>query len=453
MADKGMTRVVEYLRRAASPRDGGSATDGQLLAFFLECHDDAALEALVRRHGPMIWGVCRRLLVNHHDAEDALQATLLVFIRKASSIRPRAMVGNWLYGVAHRTALKARTTSARKRAFEKQVMVLPEPEQDRAQPWADLGPLLDRELIRLPDKFRVAIVLCDLEGKPHKQVARQLGVPEGTLSARLARGRTLLAKRLARHGLTLSAGALAVALSELAASACAPMAVMTSTVKAALLTTAGQAAGVGVISSSVVALTEGVLKAMLLNNLNFASALVLAVMTFVGAGTATMIYRTRAAEAPAPQVDVAIAANQAIEDRRPLPADPIRSSDELRGKWSGAKDGINVDLKFDSQQAPWQAQWQVHFTKPRTPQLANESRTMEVYIGADLKCVADMNTGRLDLFLPATKKVNDSAWAPRKRVAQVQRGSEGSIELRILPVGAYDYAAVEKLVLRRVAEK
>src|SRR5437667_499674 len=112
------TSVIEHLRRTVL-RESAGLGDGELLGRFLERHDEAALAALVKRHGPMIWGVCRRLL-SHHDAEDAFQATFLVFVRKAVSIVPRAMVGNWLYGVAHHTALQARRTAARRKAKEVQ---------------------------------------------------------------------------------------------------------------------------------------------------------------------------------------------------------------------------------------------------------------------------------------------------------------------------------------------
>src|SRR5205814_1898208 len=168
---------------------------------------------------PMVWGVCRRILSNHHDAEDALQATFLVLIRKAASVRPNSMVGNWLYGVARQTALKARATAAKRRTRVRQVVDMPDPAAKEQELSGDLHALLDQELSRLPDKYRVAIVLCDLEGETRKQAARQLGLPEGTLSARLARGRAMLAKRLSRHGLTISAGTLAAVITHNAASA------------------------------------------------------------------------------------------------------------------------------------------------------------------------------------------------------------------------------------------
>jgi RNA polymerase sigma factor (sigma-70 family) len=222
----------------------------------------------------MVWGVCRRVLRNHHDAEDAFQATFLVLVRKAASIMPRGMVGNWLYGVAQQTALKARVTTAKRQAREKHVKEMPEP-QAVTDPdlWHDLEPLLDQELSRLPDKFRVAIVLCDLEGKARKEVARELKIPEGTLSSRLTTARRILAKRLVRHGLAVSGGTLAAVLSE-KATACMPLAVASLTIKAATLFAAGQAA-LGVTSAKVAALTEGVIKAMLLTKLQMMTAVLL----------------------------------------------------------------------------------------------------------------------------------------------------------------------------------
>src|SRR5215472_17106697 len=130
MATSQMNEVIQHIRRTVLLRDGAGLTDGQALEDFISGRDQAALAALVRRHGPMVWGVCRRVLRNHHDAEDAFQATFVVLVRKAASIVPRERVANWLYGVAHQTALKARATAARRGTREKQVMAMPEPVQD-----------------------------------------------------------------------------------------------------------------------------------------------------------------------------------------------------------------------------------------------------------------------------------------------------------------------------------
>src|SRR5215469_15021140 len=192
MAANAGNKAIRQLRRVLLLQDGADPTDGQLLGWFVEQHDELAIEALVRRHGTMVMGVCRRILHNEHDAEDAFQATFLVLVRKAASIVPRERIANWLYGVAHRTALKARATAAKRRARERQVTQMPESAVTEQGLWHDLQPLLDQALNRLPDIYRVAIVLCDLEGKTRREAARQLGVPEGTLAARLARARGML---------------------------------------------------------------------------------------------------------------------------------------------------------------------------------------------------------------------------------------------------------------------
>jgi RNA polymerase sigma factor (sigma-70 family) len=269
-----LSGVIRQLRSVALLPDGGGMTDGQLLECFITRREEAAFAALVRRHGPMVLGVCRRALRHTHDAEDAFQATFLVLARKATSIGQRELLGNWLYGAAYRAALEAK--AARRRVKERQVSVMPEPEAvAEADVWLDLRPILDQELSRLPDKYRVPVVLCDLEGRTRRDVARQLNIPAGTLSGRLTTARRLLAKRLARHGLAVPGGALAATLFQNAASACVPSPLVGSTVKAAILLAAGQAAPAGLVSAKVAALTEGVLKTMLLTKLKIATAVLL----------------------------------------------------------------------------------------------------------------------------------------------------------------------------------
>src|SRR5947209_5026354 len=189
-----MNAVIGHLCRASLLTAGSGPSDGRLLESFAHRGDQAAFEALVRRHGPMVLGVCRRVLGDVHAAEDALQATFLVLVRKAASIAKRELLGNWLYGVAYRTALKAKTAAARRRAKERQVRPMPNPGNEE-EVWRELQPLLDQELSRLPDKYRIPVVLCDLQGKSRQEAARQLGCPEGTVSSRLARARVMLAKR------------------------------------------------------------------------------------------------------------------------------------------------------------------------------------------------------------------------------------------------------------------
>jgi RNA polymerase sigma factor (sigma-70 family) len=281
MPTSPMNRVIEHLRSAVL-RDSAGPGDGELLGCFIECHDEGALACLVKRHAPMVWGVCRRLL-SHHDAEDAFQATFLVLVRKAASIVPREMVANWLYGVAHQTALQARRTAARRRAREVQVTVMPEPEVVQQDPWPDVRPLLDQELSCLPGNYRAVLVLCDLQGRTRKEVARQLGVPEGTVAGRLARARAMLARRLTQRGVTLSGGALAAVLAQNVAPAGVPDSVVSSTITIASSLAAGQVA-TGLVSVKVAALTKGVLRSMLLNKLRPALGMVLLLVGFgVGA--------------------------------------------------------------------------------------------------------------------------------------------------------------------------
>jgi RNA polymerase sigma factor (sigma-70 family) len=286
MASNQLKGVLQTLRLATLPCDEASLTDGQLLQIYVRSREEAAFAALVRRHGPMVWGVCRRVLPSHEDAEDAFQATFLVLVRKAGSV---VSVANWLYGVAHQTALKARATAARRRGREKQVTAMPEPAQPPQGPRDDLQPLLDQELSRLPEKYRAVIVLCDLEGKTRKEAARQLKVPEGTVASRLATARGMLAKRLARCGLVVSGAALAALLAQQAASASLPFAVASATVKAGSLFAAGQTTAPGMISSRAVALADGVLKAMLLAKLKKATA-VLVLLAVLGAGAIALAH-------------------------------------------------------------------------------------------------------------------------------------------------------------------
>src|SRR5580692_1646368 len=126
MATSQMSEIIHHLRVSVLPREGAGMTDGQLLEDYISRHDGAALAALVQRHAPMVWGVCRRVLRNHYDAEDAFQATFLVFVRKVSSITSRELLANWLYGVAHQTALNARATIARNKERESQMTEMPE---------------------------------------------------------------------------------------------------------------------------------------------------------------------------------------------------------------------------------------------------------------------------------------------------------------------------------------
>jgi RNA polymerase sigma factor (sigma-70 family) len=294
-----MRAVIRHLRAAALLHKGGGPTDGQLLESFVARREEAAFEALLRRHGPMVLGVCRRVLRNAHDAEDAFQATFLVLVRKAGSVMPRDMVGNWLYGVAYRTAMKARAMNAKRHLKEKQARPAPQAEREAAE---ELLERLDHELSRLPDKYRVPVVLCELEGRSRKEVARLLGVPEGTLSWRLAQAKKLLARKLSRYG-TVAVGAL---LAEGAVSACLSPVLRESTAKAALTA--------GAVPAKVLALTEGVLKAMLLSKLKITTCAA-ALMLLASVGATGLTYRATAQQ---PKQGGALASRPQADDLEAL---------------------------------------------------------------------------------------------------------------------------------------
>ncbi|WP_231749273.1 RNA polymerase sigma factor [Tautonia plasticadhaerens] len=261
----------------------GGLSDGQLLDRFVERHEEAVFEAIERRHGPMVWGVCRRVLRDHHDAQDAYQATFLVLARKAASIAHREKLGNWLYGVAYQTAMKARATRAKRQAREVQVPDVPEPEI-REQNRDDLLARLDRQLSRLPEKYRIPIVLCELEGRTHREAAEQLGVPVGTVSGRLSRARAMLARQLSRRGEAISGGSLAVLLAG-EASAGMPNALIGSTAQAASLIAARRAMMAGMVSAEIAALTEEVMKMMLLSKIKIVMVVLLVSLALAVGGT------------------------------------------------------------------------------------------------------------------------------------------------------------------------
>jgi RNA polymerase sigma factor (sigma-70 family) len=272
-----LKKPLERLRRALAPADGGGLSDGRLLAHFVATRDEAAFAALVRRHGPLVLGAVRRLVGHEQDAEDCFQAAFLVLAQRAGSVRGGSLAA-WLYGVAYRVALRCRCAAARRRSRERQVGQMPQAEVSAPEP-QDWRPLLDEELNALPEKYRAAVVLCDLEGKTRKEAARLLGVPEGTLSSRLAQARSLLAGRLSRRGVALSAGALAAALAGGAAAA-VPAQLVVSTAQVAALVAAGRSAAVG---SQAARLMNEVQKGMLMAKLKICAALA-AVTVLLGAG-------------------------------------------------------------------------------------------------------------------------------------------------------------------------
>ncbi len=253
-------------------------TDVQLLERFTSRRDEAAelaFEALVHRHGPMVFRVCRAILRDSHDAHDAFQATFLILVKKARGLWVRDSLGPWLHQVAHRTACRARSAVARRRRFERLTTAASAESPGEAIP-DDLGEVLHEELGRLPDRYREAVVLCLLEGLSPEQAARRLGCPVGTLHSRLARGRERLRDRLTRRGLAPSVGMIGTALSGDVALAVIPASLADSTVHFAIEFAAGGISMAEKISASVYELTKGGLKTMRFADLKIAASLVAA---------------------------------------------------------------------------------------------------------------------------------------------------------------------------------
>jgi RNA polymerase sigma factor (sigma-70 family) len=245
METSGLNAVIRHVRRVVLV----SSSDEELLVALACRRDEDAFEVLLKRHGPMVWAVCRRVLRHTQDAEDAFQATFLVLIRKSGSIRKRASVASWLYGVAYRCARKAQAINVRRRRFES--LVAPCPQPVASEESADL----DGAVNALPEKYRLPVVLCELQGRTRKEAANLLKIPEGTLSSRLATARKTLAKRLgARSGLLGIASA---------APGKVPAPLLVSTIRTGLGFVAGGEAA-GVVSGNAIVLSQGVLRAMLM---------------------------------------------------------------------------------------------------------------------------------------------------------------------------------------------
>jgi RNA polymerase sigma factor (sigma-70 family) len=309
MTARQLAPALRRLCRFLAQPEADAVADAQLVHRFVRRRDEAAFELLVWRHGPMVHGVCRRLLRHEQDAEDAFQATFLLLARKAGSINSRGSVASWLYKVAYRVALRARTAGLRRASRQEgsaALLALPDPSPAPDPACAELRRVLDDELNRLPEKYRAPLVLCYLAGLTNEEAASQLHWPAGTLKTRLAYARRLLGSRLARRGLGagLATGALPAA-----ASAAVPAALVGTTVRAATLVAAGNGTAAGGVSAPVAHLMEGVLRTMTLTKLKVATVLVAAGLVLAGGGVVS--YRALAGEAGGPAGDEGAAARVA----------------------------------------------------------------------------------------------------------------------------------------------
>jgi RNA polymerase sigma factor (sigma-70 family) len=313
MANGPLTPILRHVRRIGTAAAPAADGDRQLLERFTAHGDTTAFAALVRRHGPMVLGVCRRVLRDPHAADDAFQATFLLLVRKAGSLRRPDALGPWLYGVARRTALKTRTLLARRRARERPLVDRPVVPADDLT-WRDLRPILDDLIAGLPAKERGPVVLCDLEGLTQSEAARQLGCPPGTVATRLTRARQRLRARLVSRGIAPAAGVLAAGLVPESLAEAVPAVLVRATVKAVG----------GEVSGGVAVIVKGVIGAMLMERIKVA-LLVTAGFGAAGSGAGVVTYRALAQE-PAARPAPADAAKPAPEAQktttvRPMPAE------------------------------------------------------------------------------------------------------------------------------------
>lgn len=264
--------------------------DSQLLYRFISERDESAFAELVHRQGPLVLTICRRVLGNEEDAEDAFQAVYLVLVRKAKSIRRLDSLASWLHGVAYRLASKAKIAAARRRRHEKEVAAMTKSEIQDKPLGHDLAAAIHEEMHRLPERYRAPLVLCLLGGKSTDDAASTLGCPRGTIATRLARGRTLLCTRLTRRGITLSVGLIAAALSQKTMAA-VPRVLFRSVVQAAMQSLGGSA--LAAIPPKILLLVQGELHAMFLTKLK---AVILAVAAVSVLGIGAFYFASRAGE-------------------------------------------------------------------------------------------------------------------------------------------------------------
>jgi RNA polymerase sigma factor (sigma-70 family) len=289
-------KVIQHIHAMAAGRPIQELTDRQLLDTFLADRTEAAFAALVSRHGPMIFRICRRVLEHEQDAEDAFQAVLVVFARNGHSIRKREALAEWLHGVAYRTAMKAKRSAARRRNHEGAIKNRSTASASSPS-WNDVQLVLDEEIQQLPKAYKAAFVLCVLQGKSGPQAARELDIPVGTVSSRLTWARKRLQQRLSRRGIELSAILAALSVAEGVGRAM-PANLTSAKLLAGLISTASGTT-TDIISPHVVALAQSVGRAMFVTKAKIGTGLLLAVGILATGGA---MARQAVGDRPAPQV-------------------------------------------------------------------------------------------------------------------------------------------------------
>lgn len=365
-----MHDVMRRLRGLVARPALGAETDEELLDRFVTLRDEEAFAALVRRHGPMVLGVCLRLLHHRQDAEDAFQAAFLTLARKGHTIRRRGALPSWLYRVAFRIALRIKARSDRRESPEVLGDVAVEADPSAEAGWRELRPMLDQEVQRLPKKYRTPMILCYLEGKTYEEVASLLGCPKGTVAIRLLRGRQMLKGRLVRRGLMAAAGCVAANAVLPHAGAAVPQALAATTVSAANALAAG-AVLTQLVPAGVAALVDEAGRSLWAKHLALASAaaLCLGLGGFVsqnagrfGPNAAAQTVRVAEARPAKAPVEVAETKPNAEPISEAPKAPPVRlkidAADEpqiverSRGSWLRSHDGRTLIVIVQTERVP-----------------------------------------------------------------------------------------------------
>ena len=320
MNGRGNGIDLDDIRTLFGVGTAAALSDDQLLERFTRQGQGDAAEvafvALVEKHGPMVLRVCRGVLRDPHDAEDAFQATFLVLALKAGTIRENNSVASWLFGTARRVAIRARSKIARRAINERRGTPMAE-DRSRASDPPEALPEVHEEVDRLPEKYRLPIILCYLEGLTHEEAAAQLRVPVGTVKVRLSRARERLRGRLTRRGLAPSV--LAVAPTG-KASGMAPAPFVKSTIEAAMRIVAGRPPGT---SAMVLDLVQGVLRTMFLTQLKTAAAILATSLTITLAAMVGLPSLARSAQEPPPKAP----STATGEDAREVTVETLAKSD------------------------------------------------------------------------------------------------------------------------------
>jgi RNA polymerase sigma factor (sigma-70 family) len=399
----GLSRLVE----AQSER----LTDGQLLNRFAATRDEGAFAALVHRHGPLVYGVCRNILRHEHDAEDAFQATFLVLARRAGAIREYRAIGSWLHRVAYRVSMKARTGAERRRRREDRAARPPEDWSTTELAWRELQAMLDEELNRLPGKYRAPFVLCCLAGKSKTEAAAELGWREGTVSSRLAQARTRLRARLARRGVALSAILSGLAISHSRPATAVPAGLVVATQQAAPAFAADEA-----VASGSADLARAMLRAGTLARLAIAGVVV-AVVGLVGTATAVALHWPRP-EGPEEPTAPAVAL--------PAPANNMTVGGSVIGPDGKAVPGARVVVMVD--------------LYPQPGELRVPSRVGALILGKG----ATDDSGEFRLAVPQTTTIHNRLTA----LASVPGFALSSVELNTPTITASEHKLDEIRLVR-----